>query len=478
MKFSINNQFSANLILITFDQFRGDWGDPYKPVIQLPGLTEIAEQGLTSSRCYTSSPQCIPARMSWITGMHPSQIGVTRNCAARVTQSTPSIIRDIQKKGWKTSIIGKTHWTEHNKPCDLRDTEGLIKQLGFDTVREVAGPRALRHVKCELTDEWDRNGTYRKKYITDMDERYKKGTDNAWKVKPTVLPNYLYPDIWIGDQARKELDNMPEDKPWLLWISFVGPHEPFDTPPPWNYGRYNIENARKQGDWIKNLDEDCELVIKQREWKSKKLNSKDLYSIRIDYANHIKLIDSQVESILRRLQRRSDWKKTAIYITADHGEMLGDAEMLYKSTFLEGSILVPMIYMPPRNSKGVRKQKSKKPCNSTEILQEVVRNLERSGFVGAIEKKIEDSSHVVVEYGREILIVKEEKKICLNRYTERIKWALDLETDRNEMNDLYKGNIENIKSSKDWREITREALNECKKRNQKGWQKIDLKTEN
>ena len=26
---------------------------------------------------------------------------------------------------------------------------------------------------------------------------------------------------------------MTNDSPWLLWVSFVGPHEPFDTPFPW-----------------------------------------------------------------------------------------------------------------------------------------------------------------------------------------------------------------------------------------------------
>ena len=476
MRISANNQFSANLILITFDQFRGDWGNPYKPVIQLPGLAEIAEQGLTLSRCYTSSPQCIPARMSWITGLRPSQIGVTKNCPARVTKSTPSIIRDIQEKGWKTSIIGKTHWTEHNEPCDLRDTEELIKQLGFHTVKEVAGPRALRHIKCELTDEWDRVGNYRQRYIMEMNERYKKGANNAWKVKPTVLPNNLYPDIWIGDQGRKELDNMPEDRPWLLWISFVGPHEPFDTPPPWNYGKHNIEEARNQGKWINTLEDDCELSIKQKQWKSAKLNSKDLYDIRIDYANRIQLLDNQVEAIFRGLKQRSDWKKTAICITADHGEMLGDAGMLYKSTFLEGSILVPMIYMPPRDSKEAREKENKKPCDSTKLLQQIIKNLGKGGSLDVIEKKIQKSKHIVIEYGREILVIEGEKKICLNVDTEKIKWAIDLESDANEMNDIYKGDDMNFKSNLKWEKIIKKSLRECKKRNQKKWQKLNLKT--
>ena len=33
---------AANLLLITFDQWRGDWGDPHDPVVDLPALQELA----------------------------------------------------------------------------------------------------------------------------------------------------------------------------------------------------------------------------------------------------------------------------------------------------------------------------------------------------------------------------------------------------------------------------------------------------
>ena len=35
----------ANLLLITFDQWRGDWGDPTKPVVKLPRIEKIARDG-------------------------------------------------------------------------------------------------------------------------------------------------------------------------------------------------------------------------------------------------------------------------------------------------------------------------------------------------------------------------------------------------------------------------------------------------
>ena len=67
---------------------------------------------------------------------------------------------------------------------------------------------------------------------------------------------------------------------------------------------------------------------------------------RKDYLDHCSLLDDQVGQIIAALNRRDDRNNTDILITSDHGDMLGDHGMMYKSTFLEGSIRVPFIYRP------------------------------------------------------------------------------------------------------------------------------------
>ena len=114
-------QNPANLLLISFDQWRGDWGDPLAPVVELPALEGLARQGWTAQRCYTSSPHCVPARLSWLTGLEPSQLGVTHNIDTSLPADAPSIVRDLQQQGWHTALVGKTHWTSHDSKRDLRD---------------------------------------------------------------------------------------------------------------------------------------------------------------------------------------------------------------------------------------------------------------------------------------------------------------------------------------------------------------------
>ena len=165
----------CNLLLVTFDQWRGDWGDPHSEVVSLPSIKKLAKEGWTGRRCYTSSPHCIPARFSWITGLEPSQLGVTKNVAVNLPADAPSIIRDVKDQGYYTALIGKTHWTRHDVACDLRENKTLMKEIGFDEVIEVAGPRALRRIQCELTDEWEKYGVLEKQRA-DLADRYLEET--------------------------------------------------------------------------------------------------------------------------------------------------------------------------------------------------------------------------------------------------------------------------------------------------------------
>ena len=68
-------------------------------------------------------------------------------------------------------------------------------------------------------------------YKKDMDARYRsKDEEKAWEVRETILPNALYPDLWIEQESLRQIKELPNQEPWLMWVSFVGPHEPFDTP--------------------------------------------------------------------------------------------------------------------------------------------------------------------------------------------------------------------------------------------------------
>ena len=82
-----------NIVFILSDQQRADtMGHAGDPVAITPHLDQLAAQGSVFSRCYTSSPVCMPARASIMTGY-----------------------RKIRDAGYRTGIVGKTHLWRHGE---------------------------------------------------------------------------------------------------------------------------------------------------------------------------------------------------------------------------------------------------------------------------------------------------------------------------------------------------------------------------
>lgn len=463
----------ANLLLITFDQWRGDWGDPCAPVVELPALTQMAAQGWSARRCYTSSPQCVPARMSWLTGLAPSQMGVTRNEPAALPADAPSLVRQLQEAGWHTALVGKTHWTSHDQPCDLDCNLPLLEALGFAEALEIAGPRALQRLDCALTRDWKAAGMLDLQR-SDLQARYGSGrTAAAWEVRPSVLPLDLYPDCWIADRALEQLQAMPSDRPWLLWVSFVGPHEPFDTPPPW-HGRHRPDQLpppQPTPPWLEQLPGDCELRRTQASW-SGHLSAEEIQACRADYADHLQLLDSQVAKLLAALEARTDQNRTAVALTADHGELLGDGGMLYKGTFQEAAVRVPWIYCPPPNSQTssdtIRGAASTAPLELTGLLQQTLAGLQQGGGASLLAQWARRRRGAVVEFGGELLLLQGPRKLALDREGKPL-WAVHLERDPLEQINLITAHGRRWRWSPAWRQLRRWGQQEWQRRSGPGW---------
>ena len=400
----MSNAPSQNWLLISFDQWRGDW--LHQSWLRLPYLQSISAEGWDLRRCYTSSPQCVPARVSWLTGQRPADIGLTTNRAYTVPADAKSFVRNLRKDfGYKTALVGKSHWTPHNQG-DLRDNIPLLNSLGFDRAREIAGPRALSRLECELTDLWRESGVF-DQYRKDLKDRYRDGRVHC--VRPTVLPDELYPDLWLTGIALEELAQLPIDQPWFLWVSFPGPHEPFDVPLRWSRRRPIPKPQPRPplgSDHGVHVSDGSVLARKLQRWPHG-LPEEAVDALRQDYANHLELLDAQVGQILHALERRSDANRTAISVCSDHGELLGDWGLLLKGCFLEGAIRSLFLHRPPGGRAGLTRlwRCNRRPFGLTPALWTAM---------GAVSNPLEGSfgsrlrrmkGPVTVDYADEVMTV-------------------------------------------------------------------------
>jgi len=334
---------SPNILLLMTDQQRwdamscsGDW-------VQTPNLDRIASEGIRFTNCVTTSPVCIPTRLSLATGLYPHNTHVWNNMNHQMPAETPTWMQAVRDAGYRTSLFGKTHLHPHNG--DLRDREGLMNAYGLDDVNEIGGPRASAKVLSHMTAMWEEKGVW-ETYRADYRERF---STKPHIVRPSTLGLEDYADVYVGQQAKQYLQTYEREEPWCCWVSFGGPHEPWDTPEPYAsmYDPDDMPPAiprpsageRPQG----HLDRLMQRV-------NPTFEPGEIGRLRANYAGNVTLIDDQIGEILDAIEARGELENTIIVHTSDHGEMNGDYGLIYKSNFLNGAVRIPLLVRTPKGS--------------------------------------------------------------------------------------------------------------------------------
>ena len=76
-------------------------------------------------------------------------------------------------------------------------------------------------------------------------------------------------------------------------------------------------------------------------------------ALRANYAGNVSLIDAQIGQLFSVIERRSEWQNTVVVLCSDHGEMNGDHGLIYKSSFLDSALRVPLLVKGPGVARGV-----------------------------------------------------------------------------------------------------------------------------
>jgi arylsulfatase len=323
------------------DQLRADGLGVTGGWVRTPNIDRLAESGILFEQVYANSAECVPARFSLATGLYPHQTGVDVNRRATLNPAVPTWSRIAADAGYRTSVFGKTHLHPHEG--DLRERTALLHAQGFQEVHEVTGPRASAEAASEMTDAWEERGEL-DRYREDVKQRF---AIKPHLVRPSTLPLDLYYDVYVGTRARNHLAQQTTGRPWICWVSFPGPHEPWDAPEPYA-SMYRPEDMppplpQIQGRFEEGLLHRSIASAKQRPT----LEPGDVARMRANYAGNVTLIDDQIGDILTTLRSTGELDRTMIVVTSDHGELNGDHGFIYKSNFLDASVRVPLLIRPP-----------------------------------------------------------------------------------------------------------------------------------
>ncbi|RKU38917.1 hypothetical protein C6496_05300 [Candidatus Poribacteria bacterium] len=426
---------SPNILFLMTDQQRwdamgcsGDW-------VETPNLDRIASEGTRFTNCVTTSPVCIPTRLSLATGLYPHNTGVWDNMNHQMPAERPTWMQAVRDAGYRTSLFGKTHLHPHSG--DLREREGLMNAYGLDDVNEIGGPRASAKVLSHMTVEWETKGLW-DAYRADYRERF---STKAYLVRPSTLGLENYADIYVGQQAKQYLQNYNREEPWCCWVSFGGPHEPWDTPEPYAsmYDPKEMPPAisrQSTGDRPKgHLDRLMERL-------NPTFEPGEIGRLRANYAGNVTLIDAQIGEILDAIKGRGELENTVIVHTSDHGEMNGDHGLIYKSNFLNGAVRIPLLVRTPDSSNAGTV--SEGPVEWIDIGPTLVEladgELAHRQFGKSLCPVLADTEathrdFAISEIQGEIMLLNREWKVALNADGE-VYLLFDVQNDPNEIDNL------------------------------------------
>jgi choline-sulfatase len=214
-----------------------------------------------------------------------------------------------------------------------------MNRYGLQTVDETCGPKASRTVLSNMTALWEERGVW-DAYRRDMEDRVGRGSRHL--ARPSVLPLDLYYDVYVGQAAVRHLRDLPAGAPWFCWVSFAGPHAPWDAPEPYA-SMYAPEQmpaptprSTRSGRMRQSADD-----------RKPPPSAGELARMRANYAGNVTLIDAQIGEILAAVERRGDLANTFIVFTSDHGEMNGDHGLFGKSVPFDASLKVPLVAAGP-----------------------------------------------------------------------------------------------------------------------------------
>jgi len=311
----------------------GDW-------VKTPNLDRIASEGVRFSNCVTNTPVCIPARVTLATGLYCHNTGIWDNFHYDMPAETKTWMQAVREAGYRTSLFGKTHL--HSHQGDLRDREHLMHAYGLDDIDEIGGPRAAARVLSHMTERWEKAGLW-KAYQDDYEERF---SHRIQPVRPSVLPLEEYADVYVGQQAKQYLRTYDRDEPWFCWVSFGGPHEPWDAPEPYA-SMYNPADMPRPVPAPEEKWERPTGLLDRAVKHRGNITPETAAEMRANYAGNVSLIDDQIGEILEAIEQRGELGNTVIVFSSDHGEHNGDYALCHKSTFLDGPVRVPLLVRTP-----------------------------------------------------------------------------------------------------------------------------------
>ena len=311
-----------DIVLVMTDQQRADLSAAEGFALDtMPRLDATARGGARFRRAYTSTPLCVPARSSLLTGRFPKVTQVRQNSAAPSVVRGPDLLDVLRDRGYRLAFSGKPHF--YRSAEDFDAFSGPYMHLGL--------PEGAADGLAGRFDAWLRDF----------------GHEVATAATPFPLEAQL--PYRIVSDAIAQLDASPPDQPVFSWVSFPEPHNPYQVPEPYFslFATHDVparsagpRAARDKGMpwiWLQGLIEEKRPRYDEQ-WRR----------YVADYCGMLRLLDDQIARFLEHVTARRRGRETLVIVLSDHGDYVGEYGLQRKGAGMPECLMrIPLMLWGP-----------------------------------------------------------------------------------------------------------------------------------
>lgn len=282
-------------------------------IVQTPNMDRIGREGCVFHNAFVVNSLCLPSRATMLTGMYSHSTGAVSNVQGKIDPRLPLISDLLQKAGYETAFLGKSH------------VEGALMDHDWDY---YFGLGQADYYRSRITE------------------------GIGGKYGPEQLYAGEYVDTLLTRKAVEWLQQK-RDKPFCMFLWFYAPHAPFFRPrdlvndlngvpipvPP------TFDEDKKGYPGKPRAVADADDKIGYSEVYSD--DPRSLEELVKDHYAGVEDNDRNVGAVLEELERQGQLEKTAVLLSSDHGFFLGEHHLYDKRLMYEPSIRVPMLLRCP-----------------------------------------------------------------------------------------------------------------------------------
>lgn len=336
-----------NVLLICTDQQRFDaLGAAGNPEVSTPNLDRLAQESAQFTNCYVQSTVCAPSRASLMTGQYVHTHGLWANGVALPDQAVllPEV---VDRAGYDCGLVGKWHLDACFGPRTEPAPKGMRVWRWSHAPYWGSSENAYhRWLAAAHPDEFDR-----------LQAQRQGGVRTAGVAGDTfdTLPTEAHYSHWVGNETIDFLTSARlQDRPFFFIANFFDPHHSFGAPKEYR-DRYLAEQLSRPKTVDGELDSKPPVLAEaSRESYGGHAPGYTTYSpdelqdIKANYYAMVSLVDDEVGRILAAVDAQGLADNTVVIFTSDHGEMLGDHQLMLKGPFLyDCAIKVPLLIRWP-----------------------------------------------------------------------------------------------------------------------------------